>query len=45
MTDMKVSEVMTRTVECVTPDDTIQNAARKMRDLGKNKSPAASAQP
>jgi CBS domain-containing protein len=30
---MKVSEVMTRTVECVTPDDTIQNAARKMRDL------------
>jgi CBS domain-containing protein len=30
---MKVSEVMTRGVECISPDDTLQNAARKMRDL------------
>jgi len=30
---MKVSEVMTRRVECVRPDDTLQHAARKMRDL------------
>jgi len=30
---MKVSEVMSRNVECVRPDDTLQQAARKMRDL------------
>ena len=30
---MRVSDVMTRNVECVAPDDTIQDAARKMRDL------------
>jgi len=30
---MKVSEVMTRRVECVRPTDTLQQAARKMRDL------------
>jgi CBS domain-containing protein len=31
--DMLVKDVMTRHVECVSPDDTIQTAARKMRDL------------
>jgi CBS domain-containing protein len=31
---MKIKDVMTRNVECVAPDDTIQSAARKMRDLG-----------
>jgi len=30
---MKVNEVMTRKVECVRPADTLQQAARKMRDL------------
>jgi CBS domain-containing protein len=30
---MKVKDVMTRHVECVGPDETIQAAARKMRDL------------
>ncbi len=30
---MLVKEVMTRNVECISPDDTIQTAARKMRDL------------
>jgi CBS domain-containing protein len=30
---MQVRDVMTRNVECVTPDDTIQTAAGKMRDL------------
>jgi len=30
---MRVSEVMSRDVECVRPDDTLQQAARKMRDL------------
>ena len=30
---MKVKDVMTRNVECVAPDDTVQAAARKMRDL------------
>jgi len=30
---MKVHEVMSRGVECVRPDDTLQQAARKMRDL------------
>jgi CBS domain-containing protein len=30
---MLVKDVMTRHVECVRPDDTIQTAARKMRDL------------
>jgi CBS domain-containing protein len=30
---MQVREVMTRGVECVRPDDTLQTAARKMRDL------------
>ena len=30
---MLVKDVMTRHVECVSPDDTIQTAARKMRDL------------
>jgi len=30
---MQVSEVMTRNVECVRPGDTLQAAARKMRDL------------
>jgi len=30
---MKVSEAMSRNVECVRPDDTLQQAARKMRDL------------
>ncbi len=30
---MRVSEVMTRGVECVAPDTTLQEAARKMRDL------------
>jgi CBS domain-containing protein len=31
---MHVKEVMTRGVECVSPDATLQEAARKMRDLG-----------
>lgn len=31
---MLLKDVMTRDVECVGPDDTIQTAARKMRDLG-----------
>jgi len=30
---MQVKEVMTRRVECVRPDDTLQTAARRMRDL------------
>jgi CBS domain-containing protein len=30
---MKVSEAMTRGVECVSPETTLQEAARKMRDL------------
>src|SRR5437899_2669861 len=30
---MKVNEVMSRGVECVRPEDTLQHAARKMRDL------------
>jgi len=30
---MQVKEVMTRGVECVRPDDTLQAAARKMKDL------------
>src|SRR4051812_43405131 len=30
---MQVSEVMTRNVECVRPGDSLQQAARKMRDL------------
>ena len=30
---MLVKDVMTRHVECVSPEDTIQAAARKMRDL------------
>jgi CBS domain-containing protein len=30
---MRVSDVMTRNVECVRPDDSLQAAARKMRDL------------
>jgi CBS domain-containing protein len=30
---MLVKEIMTRRVECVRPDTTIQEAARKMRDL------------
>src|SRR5262249_62126734 len=30
---MQVREVMTRNVECVRPGDTLQQAARKMRDL------------
>jgi CBS domain-containing protein len=30
---MQVKEVMTRGVECVPPDSTLQEAARKMRDL------------
>jgi CBS domain-containing protein len=30
---MQVNEVMTRGVECVRPDDSLQHAARKMRDL------------
>jgi CBS domain-containing protein len=30
---MQVKEVMTRGAECVRPDDTLQQAARKMRDL------------
>jgi len=30
---MRVSDIMTRTVECVSPEDTIQAAARKMKDL------------
>ena len=30
---MQVKEVMTRNVECVRPDDSLQAAARKMRDL------------
>src|SRR4051812_932652 len=30
---MRVDEIMTRSVECVSPEDTIQAAARKMRDL------------
>jgi CBS domain-containing protein len=30
---MLVSEIMTRNVECVRPDDTLEHAARKMRDL------------
>jgi len=31
---MQVRDVMTRNVECASPDDSIQAAARKMRDLG-----------
>jgi CBS domain-containing protein len=31
---MWVSEVMSEQVECVSPDDTLQDAALKMRDLG-----------
>jgi CBS domain-containing protein len=30
---MRVSEVMTRGVECVQPGESIRDAARKMRDL------------
>jgi len=30
---MLIKDVMTRHVECVSPEDTIQAAARKMRDL------------
>jgi CBS domain-containing protein len=30
---MQVKDVMTRGVECVSPDATLQEAARKMRDL------------
>jgi len=30
---MQVKDVMTRNVECASPDDSIQTAARKMRDL------------
>ncbi len=30
---MKVKEVMTRSPECVNPDDTLQDAARKMKSL------------
>ncbi len=30
---MKVKDVMTRGVECVAPDATLQDAARKMKDL------------
>ncbi|MBX6315990.1 MAG: CBS domain-containing protein [Isosphaeraceae bacterium] len=30
---MKIKDIMTPGVECVSPDDTIQEAARKMRDL------------
>ncbi len=30
---MKVKEVMTRSPECVNPDDSLQDAARKMKDL------------
>jgi len=30
---MQIREIMTATVECVRPDDTLQDAARKMRDL------------
>jgi CBS domain-containing protein len=30
---MQVKEVMTRGVECVSPDATLQEAARKMKDL------------
>jgi len=30
---MKVKEIMTPGVECIRPDDTLQQAARKMRDL------------
>jgi CBS domain-containing protein len=30
---MLIKDVMTRHVECVSPEDTIQTAARKMRDL------------
>ena len=30
---MQVKDIMTPGVECVRPDDTLQNAARKMRDL------------
>ena len=30
---MLVKEIMTRNVECVRPDDTLQAAARKMREL------------
>src|SRR2546423_10403674 len=30
---MQVSKVMTRDAECVRPDTTLQEAARKMRDL------------
>lgn len=30
---MKVSEVMTKGVECIPPDDTVQEAARKMREF------------
>jgi len=31
---MKVKEIMTRDVEVIHPDDTLQTAARKMRDRG-----------
>jgi len=31
---MKVSDVMTRDVELVSPDDTIETAARIMKDIG-----------
>jgi CBS domain-containing protein len=34
MNTMKVSDVMTRDVELVSPDDTIQTAARIMKDIG-----------
>jgi len=30
---MQVRDIMTRSVESVSPDDTLQVAARKMRDL------------
>jgi len=30
---MHVSEVMTRGVECIKPDDTLEHAAQRMRDL------------
>src|SRR5437870_4619814 len=30
---MRVKDVMTRNVECASPDDSLQTAAQKMRDL------------
>src|SRR6185437_4061124 len=37
---MKVSDVMSRDVELVSPDDTIQTAARIMKDIGAGALPA-----